>query len=174
MTVTTPEVPGGTLGRYLDMLHSCFALALLEAEAAPCRLSKVPTPVPALDLCCECGDGEEGQAWVSMNRVSPIGDDQRGSPCATIYEVTFVLGLSRCVPTLDEEGNAPGADELNAATDKQMRDFLLMRAAACCWADNLDLPNGKWRYGEWVAQPASGGCQVSTLTVFARVALGCC
>lgn len=171
--MTTPELPGGRLGVLLDTLHSCFALALVEGEAPPCRLSKVPTPVPALDLCCECEDGE-GQAWVSLNRLAPIGDDQRGSPCATVYEATFVLGLSRCVPTLDDEGNAPGSDELNDATDKQLRDLVIMRNAACCWADNLDLPNSKWRYGDWVAQPASGGCQVSTLTIFARVALGCC
>lgn len=172
--MTSPEPVGGRLGQYLDTLHDCFALALVDADAAPCRLSKVPTPVPALDLCCECGDGEEGQAWVSMSRVVPTGDLQRGHPCATMYEVTFRLGLSRCVPMMDDDGNAPSAEELNLATDKQMRDFLILRAAACCWAENLKLPNGGWRYGDYLSAPASGGCQVSTLDVIARVSLGCC
>ncbi len=171
--MTSPEPAGGKLGNYLEVLHNCFALALLEADAAPCRLSKVPTPVPALDLCCECGDGE-GQAWVTFTKAVPTGDLQRGTPCATMYEATFRLGVSRCVPTMTDEGEAPSADELNDATEKQMRDFLILRSAVCCWAENLQLPNGAWRYGEYASQPASGGCQVSTLEVIARVSLGCC
>lgn len=171
--MTSPAPAGGKLGLYLDTLLSCYALALTEAEALPCRLSKVPTPVPALDICCECEDGE-GQAWVSFNRLVPVGEAIRGAPCATMFEATFNLGIARCVPSMDDEGNAPSGEELDAAVEKQMRDFLILRAAACCWAENLKLPNSGWRYGDYALQPASGGCQVATLTLIARVPFGCC
>jgi hypothetical protein len=94
-------------------------LAELPADQQPGRACVVPGAVVADDDCCD------GQLAVALP-TSYLSDGFPGSPgegstCGAAYLVqTYVIRLGRCVHTLDEQGNPPSCDQLDA--DSQLLD----------------------------------------------------
>lgn len=87
------------------------------------------------DICCE------GLAYVSMGdqfisfASFPEADivRQANQRCALpAWAVQLRLGIIRCVPSLDDNGNPPTCDEENLAFQQEILDAKALRWAACC------------------------------------------
>lgn len=147
-------------------LRDALYVKMAECDAKPCKIFLSPTAATPVGVCCNCGDGD-GQAWVSIVSAKPLYDKKSGfAPCAVETEVLFVVGIARCSPTIDDQGNLPESDELNAATERLARDFQLIRAAFNLFVAEEDIDNQMYRFGDWDNHPVAGGCQIMTHEIF--------
>lgn len=153
------------------LLRDALSLAMAECGAPSCRISLSPTSATPIDICCDCGDGD-GQAWVSVIRAMPKATAAAGySPCGFETEVLFVLGISRCAHTINDQGEAPSGAELNEDTAKLLRDYqIMLRAVLTHWVPEMDLDKQMYRVGDYDVHPVRGGCLAATLEVFATFA----
>ena len=129
-----------------------------------CCVLAGPEAVLEMDGCCyqDTPDGpRHGQAWARIAGITPA-QPRSGSPCPDdVYMVTVELGVVRCAPTVDDDGNAPSCEELESSAYGQMLDSKAMRLAATC-CDGLDAR--RVTVGQWVPL-ADGGCVGGTLLV---------
>lgn len=130
-----------------------FVLAGFEECDAPgfCRAGIVAGTV-AWDDCCDCGDGE-GQLWVRLADWSPDPNDEvvYSKACAAPGLLSVAVGALRCVPTLDDSGNAPSAAEETIAAMQVHLDAQLIQDAVMC-----NVVDVVW--GGWVPLGFEGGC----------------
>jgi hypothetical protein len=153
-------------------LRDALYVKMAECDAKPCRISLSPTSATPIDVCCDCGDGD-GQAWVSIINAVPKFSEASGfTPCGFETEFLFVIGISRCSPSIDDLGNPPSAEDLNEATEKVTLDFQIMRAAIALYVTEEDVDKQMYRYGRYDVHPVRGGCQVSTHELYLN--LGVC
>ena len=78
-------------------------------------------------------------ALVQLRRAAAEGSRQGSSPGkgagpATLASATYLLRLMRCVATLDDEGHAPPAHEINADGLRLMADPGQLMDAVFAWA----------------------------------------
>lgn len=88
--------------------------------------------IPADDCC-------DGLAWVRVVQVQPTDgsnapySELRNLPAtATGATIEFELGILRCAPILDEEGQAPDPDDYTASALQSAADRQQMRMAIIC------------------------------------------
>lgn len=148
-------------------LRDALFVAMSDCDMPPCRISLSPTSATVIDVCCECvtesGEPGDGQAWVSIIKADPIFSREAGfTPCGYETEVLFVLGISRCVPTMDDQGNAPSATELDEAAAKVWASQGMFLAAINLWVEELELDKEAYTLGTWDIHPIRG-CSVSTM-----------
>lgn len=130
MAVTTPDL----LWTMAQEVVDCICAALTEESecACPCRACVV-WGQPVWDQCCD------GQLTVFVERVY-VADNfpqtESGSIlCSAPLAGDFVLQLIRCVPTVDDNGNAPSCDELSESARKLLQElYISERALICCLA----------------------------------------
>jgi hypothetical protein len=125
----------------------------------------------AFDDCCV------GQLWVSWGRTYPTSSfpvelsDRDLTAClahGTYLATDFEVGIIRCAPTLDEQGNPPSCEAIEqSALQMHHEARVILRAVTCCmkeWTADTARP----RYGIWREQvPAGDGglCVGSVLKV---------
>lgn len=116
-----------------------------------CRTGIVGGTV-AWDDCCDCGSGE-GQLWVRVAEWIPDPVFESTGPTGCDQPTTLVVGVGalRCVPTINEDGSAPSAEEETSAALKIHLDAQLIRDAVLCALDERE-----W-FG-WLPLGSEGGC----------------
>jgi hypothetical protein len=118
-----------------------------------CR-SQVAAGVVAWDDCCSCDEGD-GQLWVRLARWVPDptyalpGGPTSGCDEPTLLQVA--VGALRCVPVVDDAGNAPSSEAIEASAARIYHDTqLIYEAVMCC----LELRS--WE--SWESLGSEGGC----------------
>lgn len=153
-------------GHYLD----CVCEALTEAmpldpcACPPCRcVDFEQNDVVAWDHCC---DG--GQLYIAWERSAPYGTfpslpDQTQTPCQPEIVLSFVIGIIRCAPTMDDNGNAPSCERKDEAARLSLIDaWVIVNAISCCLAADSEDCGSLYLLGE--QRPVGdGGCQGSEI-----------
>lgn len=139
--------------------------ARLEALAA-CLCAQIEDPENGVPGVCFCGvvpgaaipaeysgdcNNACGAAWVRLVTVYP--SNQVGAAlitpgnCAHGLGMDAEVGILRCTPVGDEQGNPPTQAELLDSTELQIADAILMlKAIECCEALNInDLIVGQYQ-----------------------------
>lgn len=169
MTVELEQTISPLVLRLLGCLES-------EAEAAGvpgfCRLGPMPYGSVIIDACGECYGGEDcgGQAWVRLVysfASTDFPNEDAAAQCATGRAFALEVGIARCTPTMDDDGNPPSEDAVLAAWMLQMADMRVMqRAISCCFgADDVDLD---YVLGQYLPNPDQGACGFSTWNVLVK------
>lgn len=121
-----------------------------------------------IDFCNECDDGACGQAWVRLVQAFPSSifpQFDEGGSCTMPLAYEWEVGVARCAPTLDEQGNPPTREQNLDAVVRQYEDMdALRRAILCCFGvDDID-----YTLGVYQPIPVQGGCNVATWQVWSR------
>jgi hypothetical protein len=161
--------PPNLLGDIAQELLDCLTVTLFDCGRPACRYFLSQGEV-AWDECCDCGTGN-GQAWVSLQGITPIISGPQATFCAWEYEATFAVGTLRCAAVLNADGSAPAADVLTAEAKAVMLDAALQRKAiVCCFGENKD--PGDFLIGAWAPLGPAGACVGGATTVTVRFS-GC-
>jgi hypothetical protein len=153
-------------------LAGCVFDALAQTPAgAPCRqCSLLPTQQIPWDNCGPCdGANCEGQVAFAIREV--YGSDTFPTPasqktwskCGPRYTVArVVVSVTRCVPTMDQLGNAPGCDAELLASIILENDRTAVRQGLACCLDSAARATpailSEWLISPSVTLPESGGC----------------
>lgn len=150
----------------MDRLLGCLEQEVARTLAGPtCFIGLVPGAVVAMDFCdCEQGGLACGMAWVRLNNAGPSVrfPNLGGSPssCADPTAASIQLGITRCMPSVDEHGRPPTVPEQDHATRAQMSDYAaLRRAVVCCLAGET------YVLGPYLPIGPMGGCGGGAITI---------
>lgn len=129
----------------LDSALACLCAALeFSPGGVPCFCGVVPGDQVAMDFVdCESSDKGCGMAWVRLDG-SFVGSSIYNSVyartalnvarCVPLLSHRIQVGVIRCMPGMDQEGNAPGEVDQHEATRIQMGDYAAIRRALdCCF-----------------------------------------
>lgn len=163
-----------------ERLLACLCNALEDSHRGPvCACCLHPGSVVPMDYCdCECAGGQ-GQAWVRVARIYPTGarfpsqtfDIQPCQQAVPSWAVELVMGVYRCIATIDDEGRPPDCAQVTDDAVALMSDAAAMRQAAmCCFPDGGDTAVV---VGEYTPIGPSGGCGGGQLSVTVQ-AYDCC
>lgn len=129
--------------------YLCDLLVDLNVPARRCCLAQ-GTP-PPMDSCCREPDPDggpdlEGFAWVTIGGDYPVdaqfpGQLARPAKCPNGLAQTYTVGIYRCAPTIDDQGNIPTCDEVYAAIERQTQDGAIIRRAIRCSLDAAAKPH---------------------------------
>lgn len=118
--------------RIKDVSHSLLTnlgAALTTAGIDVPSRAYITTGLPALDYpvgnedpTTDCGE-QFVVSWLGMLTVSQLGQTIK---CATPFVGRFVVGLFRCVPTIDSDGVAPDTADLTASGDELSIDAMTL------------------------------------------------
>ena len=155
-------------------------VATLLTEVASCLCSSISDTEDVPDVCfCGLLPGAEvpgdycdgGQAWARLVGISPYvsqgGEQQGGKPCqAGDFIVGVEIGILRCAPMPDDEGQAPSMAEQLDATLLQMKDMGVLRLVIGCCELSNDITVEP---GDYTPIGPEGGCLGGTFTFTARM-----
>lgn len=117
----------------------------------------------AHDNCCE----DEGQLWVRLIEAYPSASGTtpfpaqatNAQPCGIkILAARVAVGIVRCAHTLDDQGNAPTAEELTFDALGATADASILLSAIQCCDVLTRSPVQALRIGRWTASGPQGGC----------------
>jgi hypothetical protein len=125
-----------------------------------------------MDYCCQCklpdGSTGEGQAWIVAGGQYRAGAtftaqaDQEGpGGCVSNgWAVEMTMGTYRCATTLDEDGDAPQCEALEADAQALLSDAQALRQAVMCCLPGLieDYGGGRFQIGRIDTITPQGGC----------------
>ena len=146
----------GVIDRLVDLASCLCAQIAIDGLPGLCRCGLQPgAQVIGLPVGGDCGE-ECGQAWVRLASLYPstsIGQPstQQGN-CLSALGLDVEMGVMRCVPIGDPNGDLPSEEDLAAATALQVADALSMRRAVSCCGDAED-----WMLGQYAPQGPQGG-----------------
>jgi hypothetical protein len=141
----------------LEPINDLLACVCAEVAAVKpvCECMIVPGFETAWYYCGECQEGKCGMAWVNVLNVhpyiqfpNPTIDAKCHLPLAMIAQV----GVVRCMPMPDSQGNPPAATDLEEATALQLADmWAIYRAVVCCGVTYKAV-------GQWTSLGPLGDC----------------
>lgn len=151
-----------------------------------CRLAGSDYPVcrcafgfgapPPISACCEC-DPEDledpeapiphGEAWVRVGPVvaTEIFPEAVAGPIRCdmgLLAAEFTVGIYRCAPTMDDQGEPPTPEDLAEALTIQLQDRAMLFRVVRCALNEADYP---YVLGTWEPLDPQGGCMGSQMTV---------
>jgi hypothetical protein len=92
-----------------------------------------------------------GMAYVRLasatpgNSLSSVANvAQQPGNCQQGLLVPLEIGVFRCFPPPDQDGNPPDAATMLAITEQQIDDMMAMRRAVACCADSRDIVLGTY------------------------------
>lgn len=118
---------------------------------------------------CDCG-GQVALAIQSVFGSTRFPTPETGKdwePCGPPWSVTqAVVSVTRCLPSMDEQGNPPTCDEyLTAAIILENDRTAVRQALACCLTEMKQAQVvGAWSLGSSVTVGESGSCAGSETT----------
>lgn len=142
------------------------ALATQSLGGTVDRVTLAPGQLLAWDNC-SCGTLQLAQYVTYPSRHFPQDfSEQRVGTCDQSYTVAqFVVGMVRCVPTPDEDGNAPTEVDLTVAAHIDWQDRQIIRNFLACYLAAVyekpptpTLRVGEWILGQTVGVGPFGGC----------------
>lgn len=154
-----------------EELLGCLCAALADSGNPVCQCCLHPGLATPMDFCdCACSAGGNGQAWVRVGRIYPAGarfpaQSFDADPCKiNSWGVELIMGVYRCVHTLDDDGQPPSCDQVTSDTELILADAAAMRAAICCFGGD---PDRQAIAAEWSPIGPNGGCAggVQSITV---------
>lgn len=154
----------------LTKLTECLCAELERSGlAAACRCLLVPGSGPSLDFCSEgCDGGCPGEAWVRLLRAFPSSNfpAQDGvAICTTLLAFEIEVGVGRCLPVGQDNGQPPEDQETFDTARLQLADMAAMRRAiVCCFAGS----DTEHILSSFEPNIALGGCLVSTWSLTVR------
>lgn len=116
--------------------------AQFEVDGPPlCFCGLVPGSDVALEYMGDCGE-RCGMAWVQITGAYPASGigvpDITPSNCRKAIGVDVQIGVARCMPVGNEQGEPPTEGQLREAVEQQVKDMMSVRAAIlCCSAEDL-------------------------------------
>lgn len=122
----------------LDELSQCLCSALEDTSAGtPCFCGIVSGPQAIADHCGCDGMNQCGQAWVRLDTMyahgQPITQPAPSPSCTSPLAAVIELGVYRCIPTLNDSGEAPDLAALtNAAMTATSDAAAMVTAMNCC------------------------------------------
>lgn len=111
---------------------ACECLNTFGSCPCPCRnfISAGP-PVYDLEACCN-----DGQLSIHLERIYASenfpAEQGRINLCQTPLAAEIVVTLLRCFPGLKDDGSAPTADEIGAASELIYRDLYVLTNCIIC------------------------------------------
>jgi hypothetical protein len=163
--VTTLVSQGQVLWDRLHTLLDCLETAIDGmGSPTPCMTAVFPGAQVAIDYCNPCGPDQCGMAWVRLASVFPSTvfpiQDATSTPCPPPMAVTVDIGIARCAPVGDDDGNPPSTDEWEAASAVQIADMTAIQdAVLCCFTGK------KVVFGAYQPLGPEGGCVGGVWTV---------
>jgi hypothetical protein len=152
----TPDLLGLLATELLDC--ACNALEATTC-GCPCH-AFVSVGVVAFDHCCD-----EGQLWVGIDRIYAYG--QFPAPagvttCAPPLAADLTIGILRCAPTMNDQGEPPSVEALSRSATQIYEDaYAVINGVMCCLA-----PHARARpfvIGNQRSLGPAGGCVGSEL-----------
>lgn len=120
-------------------------------------------------LCCECEAGVTGEAIGRFTRLfeadsTTFEETVRVRPCkAGMLAADFTFTITRCYPTVTDEGRPEPAEQADAARELNIDTAIIYRALACCPDIRLVIR------GVFVDASPEAGCSILTAEVTAEV-----
>ncbi len=163
---------GERLGPILADLLNALDSALVECDAAPCRLFLDVANEPPWDICCACADGSVGQAYVSVAQIRHMNQTEQGTMrCTGIFEADVKVGVLRCAVTTDDSGNPPDQDAVSMQSLGVLRDRLAInQAIRCVFGAQENVDSDDWTLGDWKSLGPRGACVGGQVDVILRFA----
>lgn len=133
----------------VETLAACLCGEVCESDLpGVCFCGVLPGSSVALDYVNSCTDATCGMAWVRLVSATPGGLSSdlltQTNNCETGLRLNVEVGIVRCSPSPDDEGNPPSAEDMLAATELQIDDMMLMRRAITCCVDSHDYLLGSY------------------------------
>lgn len=142
----------------LAKLAECLCSAISDRGLPePCVCTVMPGLNVAFDYCTPCSADKCGMAWVRMGATYPSTvfpvPDTVPSGCRTLLAFEAEMGVARCAPVGDDQGNPPHPQLMAETAELQVSDMMAMRAAAeCCFGKEQFL------LGQYAPFGPEGGC----------------
>lgn len=121
----------------LDLLECvCEAVAVL-GSGPTCACGIIAGDRPSWDYCGECGRGLCGMAYIQPGRsfaysTFPLEDDEL-SACNRPLAYELQVGVIRCIPVMDNDGEPPDMNDVTDASLGFVADQHALRTAIeCC------------------------------------------
>lgn len=103
----------------------------------PCFVGVVPGANVAMDFC-DCDASGCGMGYVRLDTVYPSTQfpiQDTTARCTAPLAARVAVGVTRCLPTMDDSGNAPTVLQQAQAVQNQMADMMAARRAIACCLD---------------------------------------
>lgn len=143
-------------------LRTCLCDALVDNP--PCWCGVWPGSEVPWDHCGECDGGSCGTAYVQVTNAFvssefPFPDTEGRCYAPMAYELT--VGVVRCIPVADEEGNLPSSGEILSSFLTNLDDQqAVWKAIQCCMGKDVT-----HTLGSWEPLGPQGGCVGGQFTV---------
>ena len=148
----------------LASLVECLCTQITDAGLPePCFCGLVPGDAAVFDYAGDCDD-KCGMAWVRLVTTYPsvtvgVADTTPGN-CAAGLGFDVEIGIVRCLPVGDSEGEPPTPEQyLDAALTQYVEADIMRQAVLCCGFNSHDFimgsytplgPDGGLVGGQWV------------------------
>lgn len=129
--LVTPDL----LVRLTQEILDCACSALEKtACGCPCH-AFVASGAVVFDRCCD-----DGQLWVGIDRIYAYGNFPAPAGVATCMQplaADLTIGILRCAPTMNDQGEPPTAEVLTLSAAQVHEDgYVLMNGVMCCLAEH--------------------------------------
>ncbi len=148
---------------YVSDLAVDAILERLEVEAPdvtpPARVVRmVPGDAEVHDFTADCEGGQLSMRMASLTAYSGSARQAVFNPCSIDYwVVTMEVVLVRCVSNIDDQGNAPSADEITADGLRGLKDAgIILRALTALEDPNANDESPLDGIGVYVSRSPSG------------------
>lgn len=127
---------------------------------------------------CQCGQLVVSEERRYGSREFPLEEVTSEAECGEPYLVVVLhVNLTRCVPTMDQNGNPPACDALDTAARQLMRDKRNIRSAVMCCLTQIYDASGSllmaFQLGGHETIGPEGMCAGSDLTILLGFANPC-
>jgi hypothetical protein len=148
---------------YLLRLRDCVCLNLqVKGQGPVCECLVAPGASVAWDYCGECGAGVCGMAYIQVDAAWPYStfpSPDLDFTCRRPLGYSLSVGILRCAPSLDDDGELPDGDTMTAAALGLLHD----KDALFCAVRDC---GGLVAMGTWSPQGPEGGCHGGEWQVF--------
>lgn len=146
-----------------ELAAALCAQITVDGLPEPCFCGLLPGEQVAFDYCAPCNDisGQCGMAWVRMTGVT-MEQFETGSTCILVQQATFEVGIARCAPGLDADGQPPSVEEQDASTQAQITEA---DTIYCAINEALKDKRADWSIGAYRPIGPQGLCVGGSWTV---------
>lgn len=122
----------------VDIATCLCAQAKVNGSPDFCFCGVLPGEVVVADYIGEgCTDDVCGMAWVRLVTGYPSSGvgrvNENVGNCSSELGIDLEIGMLRCLPVSDNDGEPPTPEEMLAATSQQTDDmFTMLQAVTCC------------------------------------------
>jgi hypothetical protein len=123
-----------------DALLDCVCAALADIGRPTCAcFNVIGDPMVIQATCCECEPGTTGELTIHLERLydvdpTTLSPVDRVRPCKrSTVAADFAFVLTRCYPTVTEDGQLPDPEDQDAAARDLNQDAAaIWTALTCC------------------------------------------